>query len=161
MAIDMFMDLDGVMGESLDATYKDKIDVLAWNWGMTQSGTAHTGPGEGGGKVSVKDLTFTHYTDKASGTLMKYCCNGKHITKGKLIVRKAGGEKPLEYYTVELDNIIVSEITSGGTGSQDRLVENVRLNFQKFEMKYKVQAEDGTGTDGPGCTWDIAKNAAA
>jgi type VI secretion system secreted protein Hcp len=161
MALDMFLDLEGVEGESLDKIYEGKIDVLGWSWGMSQSGTAHLGSGQGGGKVSVRDLSFTHYTDKASGTLMKFCCDGKHILKGKLIVRKAAGDKPLEYYIIELEDIIVSNISSGGTGSQDRLTENVTLNFRKFHMKYKMQEENGVGKDGPECKWDIAANTAA
>ena len=38
MAVDMFLKLDGIKGESLDATHKDEIDVLAWSWGLSQSG---------------------------------------------------------------------------------------------------------------------------
>jgi len=159
MAMDMFLVLDGVTGESLDATYTDKIDVLAWSWGMAQSGTTHMGGGGGSGKVNVQDISFTHFIDKASGTLMKFCCDGKHIKTGKLIVRKAG-ENPLEYFTIDLEEIIVSNISTGGAGSEDRLTENVTLNFKKFHMQYKFQAQDGSGQAGPECKWDIAANKA-
>jgi type VI secretion system secreted protein Hcp len=160
MATDIFLDLDGVTGESLDSTYKDKIDVLSWRWGMRQSGTTHMGGGGGSGKVAVDDLLFTHYVDKATNTLAKFCCDGKHIKKGKLIVRKAG-ETPLEYYILELEEIIVTNIASGGTGSEDRFTETVTLNFKVFRAKYKFQAADGSGAAGPECNWDIAGNKAA
>src|SRR3984957_9165526 len=100
MAVDMFINMgEKIKGETQDKAQKEKfdIDVLAWSWGMSQSGTTHMGGGGGSGKVNVQDISFTHFIDKASGTLMKFCCDGKHMKKGKLVVRKAG-EKPLEYF---------------------------------------------------------------
>ena len=58
MAVDMFLKLDDVKGESRDNKHKDEIDVLAWSWGVSQSGTMHTGGGGGAGKVNVQDLSL-------------------------------------------------------------------------------------------------------
>ena len=77
MAVDMFLKLDGVKGESKDKVHTNEIDVLAWSWGMSNSGTAHVGGGAGSGKVSVQDLSFTKYVDSSSPNLMLNCCNGK------------------------------------------------------------------------------------
>src|SRR5215204_6521956 len=101
MAVDMFLKLDPIKGESQDDKHKDEIDVLSWSWGMHQTGTTHQGTGGGAGKVSVQDLTFTHYVDKASADLIKACTKGDHIAKGTLVVRKAGGEA-LEYIKIEM-----------------------------------------------------------
>ena len=38
---------------------KDKIDILAWSWGLSNSGTAHVGGGAGAGKVNVQDISVT------------------------------------------------------------------------------------------------------
>ncbi|GJD52998.1 Protein hcp1 [Methylobacterium crusticola] len=159
MAVDIFLKLEGIKGEAQDDKYKDEIDVLAWSWGAAQSGTTHMGGGSGSGKVAVQDLSVTKYIDKSSATLFQHCCNGKHITKGKLIVRKAG-EKPLEYLTVELEDIIVTHVSLGGSGSEDRLTENVTLNFATFHVKYAVQNKDGS--KGAECEhkWHIHKNIA-
>ncbi|HYN78560.1 MAG TPA: type VI secretion system tube protein Hcp, partial [Lamprocystis sp. (in: g-proteobacteria)] len=73
MAVDMFLKLEGVTGESQDKTHTGEIDVLAWSWGLSQSGTFHTGGGGGAGKVNVQDLSFTKYIDKSSPNLMLYC----------------------------------------------------------------------------------------
>jgi type VI secretion system secreted protein Hcp len=157
MAVDIFLKLDGIKGESQDKTHKNEIDVLSWSWSMSQSGTTHMGTGGGGGKVAVGDLHFTHYLDNASPTLMKFCCNGKHISKGTLVVRKAG-EKPLEYVKIDFEEIIVTSISHGGHGSEDRHIENVTLNFGKFKKTYTVQTDTGTAGASPDVTWDIAQN---
>jgi type VI secretion system secreted protein Hcp len=157
MAFDMFLKLDGIKGESADHKHKESIDVLAWSWGASQSGTMHMGGGGGAGKVNVQDLSITKYIDKASPTLLLHCCNGKHIKKGTLTVRKAG-EKPLEYLVMELEDILVSAISPGGAGGEDRLTESVSLNFAKFKYTYKEQKADGSGGPEVEAQWNIKQN---
>ena len=84
MAVDMFIKMDGIKGESGDKSHKEEINVLAWSWGMSNSGSAHLGGGAGSGKVNVQDLSLTKYIDKSSPDLMLCCCNGKHIAKAQL-----------------------------------------------------------------------------
>jgi type VI secretion system secreted protein Hcp len=157
MAVDMFLELDGIKGESVDHKHKDNIDILAWSWGLSQTGTFAHGSGGGAGKASFNDLSITKHIDKASADLMFHCASGKHIAKGKITVRKAG-EKPLEYLVVKLEQILVSSVSTGGSGGEDRLTENVSLNFAKVAVEYKIQDEKGGGKDGGTFTWDIAKN---
>lgn len=160
MAVDMFLELEKVKGESKDKTHKDKIDILAWSWGMSQSGTMHMGGGGGSGKVSVQDISFTKYIDKASADMLKACCEGKHFKNAKLIVRKAGGS-PLEYLIIEMEKVLVSSVSTGGSGGEDRLTENVTLNFGKVKVKYQPQKEDGSKDGGVlEMGWDIAENVA-
>src|SRR5215472_13348901 len=128
MAVDMFMKIAGVKGESQDKGHMDEIDVLAWSWGMSQSGTTHMGGGGGSGKVNVQDLSFTKYVDVSSPDLLLACCNGKHFTDATLVVRKAG-ENPLEYIKVKMQEVIIASVSTGGSGGEDRLTENVTLNF--------------------------------
>jgi type VI secretion system secreted protein Hcp len=144
MAVDIFLTLEKVKGETKDDKYKSKngIDVLSWSWGMSQSGTTHSGTGGGSGKVNVQDLSITKYVDKASCDLMKGCCKGTHFEKGSLIVRKAG-DKAYEFWQIDLEEIIVAAVTTGGIGSDDRMTENITLNFAKFGAKYSQQSRSG------------------
>ncbi len=84
MAVDMFIKIGDLKGEAQDKVHKDEIDVLAWSWGMSQSGTTHMGSGSGAGKVAVQDLSFTKYIDKSSCALQRHVCNGKHISGAQL-----------------------------------------------------------------------------
>ncbi|MDF1553066.1 MAG: type VI secretion system tube protein Hcp [Deferrisomatales bacterium] len=157
MSVDMFIKLEGIKGESIDHKHKDEIDVLAWSWGMSQSGTTHMGAGSGAGKVNVQDLSLTKYVDKASPNLMKFCCNGKHIKEAILTVRKAG-EKPLEYIVITMKDAIISSVSTGGSGGEDRLTENVTLNFGQVKTAYTPQKADGSGDAAIEMTWNIATN---
>src|SRR4051812_3187126 len=146
MAMDMFVVLDGIKGEARDKEFgaKGAIDLLAWSWGMSNSGSTHVGGGGGAGKVNVQDISFTKYIDNASTTLMLQCCNGKHIKKAQLFVRKAG-EKPLTYIQIDMEEVLISAVSTGGSGGEDRLTENVTLNFAKFNFTYFKQKADGSG----------------
>lgn len=119
------------------------------------------GGGGGAGKVNVQDLSFTKYVDKGTANFMLYCCNGKHFPEAKLIVRKAG-EEALEYLEIKMSKVIVTSLSTGGSGGEDRLTENVTLNFAKVELIYREQGESG-GQEGGDITfgWNIEENVKA
>jgi type VI secretion system secreted protein Hcp len=157
MAVDMFLDLEGVKGESLDKKYAGKIDVLAWSWGLSNSGSGHMGAGSGSGKANLQDISITKYVDKSTPDLMYACASGKHLTKAKLVVRKAG-ENPLEYLIYNFENILVSAISTGGGKGEERLTENVTLNFAKVKMEYWTQGVKGAKGENGNFAWDIPAN---
>lgn len=165
MAVDMFIKFTGgdvpIKGEAQDSTHKEEVDVLAWSWGMSNSGTTHMGGGGGSGKVNVQDLSFTKYVDFASTSLMLACCNGAHIGEAMLVVRKAG-TNPVEYIKIKMTDVIVTSVSTGGSGGEDRLTENVTLNFATVGVDYQGQAKDGKADSKlkASMTWKIAENVA-
>ncbi len=159
MAVDMFMKIGDIDGESTDQSHPKDIDVLAWSWGMSQSGTTHMGGGGGAGKVSVMDLSFTKYVDSSSHALIQACCTGKHYDEAKLVVRKAGTTQ-LEYIIITMTEVIVTNVSTGGSGGEDRLTENCTLNFAKFKFEYAPQMPDGSLEAVKDFTYNIAANVA-
>ncbi len=160
MAMDMFMKLDGVKGEAKDGnspSHAGEFDVLAWSWGISNSGNAQQGGGQGAGKCNVQDLSFTKYIDKGSPDLMLAACNGKHFTNAILTVRKAG-ETPLEYLIITMEDLIVTSVSTGGSGGEDRLTENVTFNFARVKVDYTEQTAKGGAGDKPKMGWNIADN---
>jgi type VI secretion system secreted protein Hcp len=157
MAVDMFLKIEGIKGESKDSKHKGEIDVLAWSWGLSNSGTFHTGGGGGAGKANVQDLSFTKYIDSGSADLQLACANGKHFPKATLVVRKAG-ETPLEYVIIELTELLVSSVSTGGSGGEDRLTENVTLNFEEVHFTYWTQDDKGGKGTSSEYKYNIAEN---
>lgn len=157
MAVDMFLKLGDIAGESKDKSHLGEIDVLAWSWGASNSGTFHVGGGGGAGKANVQDLSLTKWVDLASTEIFLAVCNGKHFPEATLVVRKAG-ETPLEYLTIKMTEVMVTSYSTGGSGGEDRLTENVTLNFSKVQVSYKEQAAKGAQAKAPSVSWDIAAN---
>jgi type VI secretion system secreted protein Hcp len=157
MAIDSFLKLGTLKGESVVKGFEDQIQLLSWGWGMTQSGTTHTASGGGAGKVDVSDMQISKHVDAASPMLALACCKGTHYDSATLTMRKAGGTA-LEYVTITLTDLIVTSYSVSEGGGGDLLTDTVTLNFGKF--KYSFQPQDNKGAKKGGAidaTWDIAK----
>ena len=158
MAQDMFVKIADLKGESEDKENPGWIDVLAWSLGGSQSGTASQGGGMGGGKVSLQDFSFTKYTDIISPKLWGNMCKGEHYPKVEFKARKAGG-KPFTYQKITMEDVIVTGVSTGGSGGEDRTTENVTMNFKKFKIEYFKQAKTGGEDGSDNFTFDISKNA--
>src|SRR5947209_902922 len=113
-AVDFFLKVDGIEGESTDAKHKNEIDVESWSWGEHQSGTHAGGGGGGAGKVSMDDFHFVMKVNKASPKLFLACADGDHIKKAVLTCRKAGKEQQ-EYLKITLSDLLVSSYHTGGS----------------------------------------------
>jgi len=143
MAVDYFLKIDGVEGESLDRAHPNSIEVLSFSWGESNASRVAHGGGGGAGRVSMQDLHFTMRVNKASPTLMLACANGKHFQKATLTCRKAGGEQQLDFLKFTLSEVLVSSYESSGdqnVGPTDQL----SLNFLKIQMAYSPQNVDGS-----------------
>jgi type VI secretion system secreted protein Hcp len=142
-AVDYFLKIDGIQGESKADKHKDEIDVSSFSWGATQSGTFAEGGGGGAGKVSMQDFHFVMPVNKASPALFLSCAQGDHIKKAVLTCRKAGKEQQ-EFMKVTMSDVLVSSFQTGGSGGRDVVpADQISLNFAKIEVEYKEQ--DATG----------------
>jgi type VI secretion system secreted protein Hcp len=157
MAVDMILKIEGVDGESKIKGHENEIDVLAWSWGITQSGSMHIGGGGGSGKADVHDISLTKYVDKASINLMRNCLNGAHLGEAVLTVRKAGKD-PVDYVVITISPVLVTSVSTGGSGGEDRLTENITLNFAKVKTSYTPQKDDGTADAAIDLTWNVETN---
>ncbi|MET1531217.1 Hcp family type VI secretion system effector [Burkholderia sola] len=160
MAHDIFLKINGIDGESKDATHHDEIEVLSWSWNVSQQSNMHLGSGGGAGRATVDDLQFEHYIDRASPNLIQYCLLGKHIDQAKLTVRKAGGN-PLEYILLTMNDVLVTQVSPAGVAADEsRPRETVRLSFSRLKQEYVVQNAQGGSGGAITATFDIKRNAA-
>ena len=143
MAVDYFLKIDGIPGESKDSRHKDEIDVESWSWGEIQTVSGPSGSGAGTGKVSMQDFSFVMGLNRASVDLMKACATGQHIKTATLSATKAGKVQQ-EYLTFKFHDVLVSSFHTGG--SEDAVVptDSVSFNFAKIEVEYRPQNPDGS-----------------
>jgi type VI secretion system secreted protein Hcp len=157
MAVDAFLKLTDIKGESVVKGHEEEIDILSWSWSMSQQGTAHTGSGGGAGKVQVSDLVISKMTDAASPNVVKAICTGKHISEAVLTLRKAG-ETPLDYMVITLTDVLITSYSVGGGG--DIPTESIGLTFASFKESYQPQDKTGGKKGGAiDVEYNIAENA--
>lgn len=142
-AVDYFLKIDGIKGESKDDKHKDEIDLESWSWGESNSGSHAGGGGGGAGKVSMQDFHFTMKINKATPELMLACATGKHIKEALLTCRKAGADAQ-EYLKIKFSDMLISSFQTGGSSGDIVPTEQISLNFSKIEYEYKPQKPDGT-----------------
>jgi len=142
-AVDYFLKIKDIKGESQDDKHKDEIDVLSWSWAESNSGSHATGGGGGAGKVSMGDFNFSMQTCKASPELFTACAQGTHIGEATLVCRKAG-KTAQEYLTIKMTDLLVTSFQVGGSPSEVVPVDTIQMNFSKIEFKYAAQKKDGS-----------------
>jgi type VI secretion system secreted protein Hcp len=155
MAVDVFLKLGDIKGESKDSKHAGEIDVLSWSWGVSQTGTMGVGGGGGAGKANFNDLNIMHAVDKASPVLMTKCATGEHIKEATLVSRKAGKGQQ-EYLIIKMNDILITSVQP--SGSSEHPMESVSMNFSKIDVEYKPQKEDGTLDAGVHFKYDIKAN---
>jgi type VI secretion system secreted protein Hcp len=141
-AVDYFLKIDGIPGESNDSKHKNEIELEAWSWSEANSGTHAGGGGGGAGKVDMADFEFRMKVNKASPKLFLACATGDHIKEALLTCRKAGKEQQ-EYLKIKFSELLISSYHTGGSKTDVVPTETIKFNFTKIEFNYAAQKADG------------------
>jgi len=156
-AVDMFLCINGVAGNPANnESDTDCIDILAWSWGASNSGQA----GSGGGNSNFQDVSLTKYMDNSSAYLLKKVADGKQIPDFQLRVRQACGVPDctgnMLYQMTVPTGSLVSSLSTGGSGGESRLTENISINLPFVEWCYADLDAMGEPTGSLSCdSWSI------
>lgn len=128
--VSYFLKLDGISGESQDATHQGWIEIESYGF---QESNSTKSAAKKKGKVSLGPIIFTKHVDKSSPYLMRHCANGTHIKTGILTMRARDAKT--DFMTFTLTNILVSKYAQS-TAAGEAPGEHVSLNFTKVDVKY-------------------------
>jgi type VI secretion system secreted protein Hcp len=156
-AVDFFLKIEGVDGESTDDKHKGEIDIESFSWGVSNMGTHGAGGGGGAGKASFQDLHLHTHVSKASPKLFLACATGEHFKKATLTCRKAGKEQQ-EYMKVTLSDVLVTSYQVGGGSGGVVPTDQFSINYAKIEYELKPQKADGTLDAAVKGGYDLAAN---
>lgn len=160
MAIDVYLQIDGIKGESTDGTHKDWIECKSVQWQVIQpkSATASTAGGHTAERCEHKDIVVTKLADLASPLLLQNCSSGKTIPKAKLEFMRADGKGDrIKYFEIELENVLIGGVAPTIVEG-DILQESLNLKYSKVKWKYtqqKIAGGSGGNTSGG---WDLSSN---
>ena len=157
MAVDYFLQIAGVDGESVDAKHKGWIDIESFSWGATQAPTAAAGAGGAAGKVAMQDIHFATSMSKASPKLFGACASGQHFKEAKLVGVQAGKVQD-EFLTFTLTDVLISGYQTSGSSGGDITMDQVSLSYAKLKVEYRAQKADGTFEAPVSAGWDLKAN---
>jgi type VI secretion system secreted protein Hcp len=136
---DIFLDIDGIPGESANALHKGSIEVLSWSWGVSQSSTGGSGAL---GRQPTGHVSVVKRIDKATPLLLTRLVDGAVLPLVTVQLTRADGQTFLKY---ELRNVMVSSISHGGDlngdGMPDEALElaltGAKLTYTQFDATGK------------------------
>ena len=139
-AVDMFIKIEGVNGESTDRDHQGWIEVQSFSWGSSGGaeprGVSAPDPGAPG------SLSITKFMDKASPSLLRACLTGGSLGDAEVHWMQTSPGRN-DYPVYFLRNVTLS--SCGGSGGEDRPTENVTLNFSKIDIEYRPFDRGGRG----------------
>jgi type VI secretion system secreted protein Hcp len=133
-AVDIFLKIDGIPGESRDSRHKDEIDVASFSWGVARESD------KGPGRPALQDLNFTTGASKASPALMVAAAGGTRIPRALLTMQRAGSSEA-DFYKMELEGCTITSYQTGG--SAEVPFDQVSLAYTKVTFSYYPQNADG------------------
>jgi type VI secretion system secreted protein Hcp len=143
----MFLQIDGVPGESTQELHRDWIDIEAFNWGEAMASLTATVSGRSTGKLNMTDFHFSMKTNKASPVLFLDCAIGKYIPIIRLdvcIPFGAENQGPLVYLRFNFTQATITSYNIGGSTPMDRTIDEFSIAFSKITMTYIQIGEDGS-----------------
>jgi len=138
-AVDIFLKIGDIKGESTDIAHKDEMEILSWSWGAS-TGTARTKRGVLP-PACIQDLALMKFIDSASPQLILNSVTGEVAPEAVLTMRKAG-ESPLEFLILRMSNVAV--VSYQISGSSEVPVESLVLHFETMRGEYRRQKADGS-----------------
>jgi type VI secretion system secreted protein Hcp len=158
-AVDFFLKLDGIDGESTDKAHEKWIEIQSFSWGASNPATiGSTSGGAGAGKSIPSDFTFSIPMSAASPQIFIKMLTGRSIDYAALSARKAGREQQ-EFLKIKLSDVFISSYNTEGGG--DAPMESISLRFVKIDFSYTPQVATGALGTPIAAAFDFVKNAEA
>jgi type VI secretion system secreted protein Hcp len=154
-AVDYYLKIEGIEGESASDTHKGQIEIDSFSWGMSNSGSMAAGSGGGAGKASFTSLRVTTAVSKASPMLFESVVTGKHFPSATMTL--IDSEQRGQFMKVTLSDVMISSYQTAGA-SGETPAESFRLNFAKIEYEYTPQKADGSLDTPVKAGYDLAQN---
>lgn len=163
MAIDVYLQIEGIKGESADSKHQGWIECESVSWGVSQprSATASTGGGHTAERCEHDDIIIHKLADVATPMLLQCCSSGKTHPRGKIEFFRADGQGVrVKYFEIEMENVLVGRVTPA-VSAGDMLSERVHLKYSLVRWKYTQQMVAGGAGGNTAGGWNLSTNRVA
>jgi type VI secretion system secreted protein Hcp len=142
----IFLELDGIQGESNAVGFENQIEI----------GSLQLGVGRGAKEANFSEVTLTKQLDKSSPELMLRAANGTTIPSATLRFTTTGQEKVVVYLRYCLTGVRIAGFSQSSGG--DRPNESLSLSYATIVQSYTQGSETGGAGTVFATGWDLLKN---
>lgn len=165
MTVKVFMKIDGIPGESTDANYRDQIELVSYNLGVTRQGSVNAGPGQAGtsaGRADFLPFTFVKVLDKASPIIALACAAGTRIKSIVVTVCRDDGTTLSTMAEFVLEDCIFSSWRENWSeqGAEVRVTEEGTITYCRIMFSHCFWKPDGSARSQSVMAWDLVRNKA-
>lgn len=144
MAVNVFLKIPGVDGEAPTSGHEGEIECLALRYGVSRPHSATYGGGSGSTQAEPQELVISKWVDKASPKLFQKCCDGTHFADGvQFVFSETGGESPVDYLTVKLKEVTITNVGTSANQGGDKAAEDVSFSYVEIAIDYQPQDTKG------------------
>ncbi|USX15773.1 type VI secretion system tube protein Hcp [Oxalobacteraceae bacterium OTU3CAMAD1] len=160
MAIDVYLQIEGIKGESTDDRHRDWIECKSVSCELRQprSATASTGGGHTAERCEHGEIVVAKLADLASPLLLQNCSTGRTLPKARIEFMRADGlGERVKYFEIELENVLIGGV-SPSIREGEILSEYVALKYSRIKWKYTQQKVAGGSAGNVAGGWDLSAN---
>lgn len=138
MAANMFLQIQGIPGESGDEKHQGWIEILSYSFAASQptTGSKSTAGARSAQRVDITDFSVVKQLDLASPKLFQHCCDGTHIPLVTLHLCRTINKEQVMYMEYKLEHVLVSSVRPSASNGADVPLEDVTFNPSKTSMDY-------------------------
>ena len=138
----MFLQINGIPGESIEELHTNWIDIDAFSWSEAMANLLMAG--RTSGKLNMTNFHFLMNTNKASPLLFLDCAIGKIIPNAKLEVCVTTETSPFVFLRFDFTDVTITSYSIAGTTPMDRSEDEFSIAFTAITMTYRQMGADGS-----------------
>lgn len=130
----MILTFQGLETNENEKSLSTPIDILAWSFG------AHVTSEENKPVMShLQNISMTKYVTDASPLFFK-CITEQRAFKN-VFFESTNKNQNIKFL---LQDVVITSLSTGGSGGESRLTENICLGFKKMEIIYEDRAKENS-----------------
>jgi type VI secretion system secreted protein Hcp len=162
MAIEFFLKIDGIKGDSTDKVHQGEIQLQSFSWGATNVVREGSPTGGGGaGKPSVAEFSFTASTSQASPELFRAVVTGKVFPTATVTGVRTVKAEQVTVLELKFTDVVISSYWISDAPGAELPADAGALAFSKVEYTFTPQKADGSAGTPVAAGWDVKDNKAA
>jgi type VI secretion system secreted protein Hcp len=158
VALNIFLKLAGIKGESTDVQHREEIEVASFSWGLSRQRATSTGGGAGASKADFQDLHVVTNVSQASPQLVLASAAGRHIETAILTCRKVSGGTQQDFLKYNLSDVLVASYHTNGQAEDGVPVDEVSFTYAQIKVEYRPQRADGSLGAPITAGWNVKTN---
>jgi type VI secretion system secreted protein Hcp len=157
-AVDYFLKVGDIEGESTDRNHQGWIDLYSFSWALATTSGSVKGGGGGAGKVVFSDFSWTQGLDSSVVPLFVAVASGTRYETATFDVVRTG-DRSESFFQMILGGAAPTSLSL--SGDSEDILASASLGAEIITMRYRPQDERGRYGAWIDGTWDLRRNAPA